>query len=193
MKQPLNNIQSSDLPNVINNNLGWNPDQVINLTIESSEFSEENLLSVMNRIGKKAQENGIIKINHVDLRKFGLGKHHKVDDRPYGGGPGMVLRPEPLAEAIRSVLTDDSYVILLSPQGKVLNSAKSQELSKKSHLILLCGHYEGVDERIIETFVDEEISIGDFVLTNGGPAAIILVEAVSRFVPMVLGHEDKIL
>lgn len=139
---------------------------------------------------KRAQESGIIEINHVDLRKFGLGKHNKVDDRPYGGGPGMVLRPEPLAEAIRSVLTDDSYVILLSPQGKVLNSAKSQELSKKSHLILLCGHYEGVDERIIEAFVDEEISIGDFVLTNGGPAAVILVETVSRFVPMVLGHEE---
>lgn len=139
---------------------------------------------------KKAQENNLLKINHIDLRKFGLGKHHKVDDRPYGGGPGMVLRPEPLAEAIRSVLTDESHVILLSPQGKVLNTSIGQRLATKSHLILICGHYEGVDERIIETFVDEEISIGDFVLTNGGPAAIILVETVSRFIPMVLGHEE---
>jgi tRNA (guanine37-N1)-methyltransferase len=139
---------------------------------------------------KKAQENHLLEINHIDLRKFGLGKHHKVDDRPYGGGPGMVLRPEPLAEAIRSVLTDDSYVILLSPQGRVLNTSISQSLAKKSHLILICGHYEGVDERIIETFVDEEISIGDFVLTNGGPAAIVLVEAVVRFIPSVLGHEE---
>ena len=139
---------------------------------------------------KKAQEKNLIKINHVDLRKFGLGKHHKVDDRPYGGGPGMVLRPEPLAEAIRSVLTEDSYVILMSPQGKVLNSQKSQDLAKKSHLIIICGHYEGVDERIIQSFVDEEVSIGDFILTNGGPAAIVLVEAVSRFVPLVLGHEE---
>ena len=139
---------------------------------------------------KRAQEKKLLEINHVDLRKFGLGKHHKVDDRPYGGGPGMVLRPEPLAEAIRTVLTEKSYVILLSPQGKVLNSAKSQSLAKVDHLILICGHYEGVDERIIEAFVDEEISIGDFVLTNGGPAAVVLVEAVSRFIPGVLGHEE---
>lgn len=139
---------------------------------------------------KNAQKNNLLSINHVDLRQYGLGKHKKVDDRPYGGGPGMVLRPEPLAEAIRSVWTEESYVILLSPQGKVLNSSMSQELAKQSHLILICGHYEGVDERIIETFVDTEISIGDFVLTNGGPAAIILVEAVSRFIPEVLGHEE---
>jgi tRNA (guanine37-N1)-methyltransferase len=139
---------------------------------------------------KRAQENNLLKINHVDLRKFGLGKHHKVDDRPYGGGPGMVLRPEPLAEAIRTVLTEESHVILLSPQGRVLNSPTSQTLAKKDHLILICGHYEGVDERIIEAFVDEEISIGDFVLTNGGPAAVVLVEAVSRFIPGVLGHEE---
>jgi tRNA (guanine37-N1)-methyltransferase len=139
---------------------------------------------------KKAQENQILSINHIDLREFGLGKHHKVDDRPYGGGPGMVLRPEPLAAAIRTVITDDSHVILLSPQGKLLNSAASQRLANYRHLVLICGHYEGVDERIIEAFVDEEISIGDFVLTNGGPAAVVLVEAVSRFIPGVLGHED---
>ncbi len=138
---------------------------------------------------KKAQEKGLITINHIDLRKFGLGRYNQVDDRPYGGGPGMVLKPEPLAEAIRTVLREDSHVVLLSPQGKVLNTEKSQTLAQKPHLILICGHYEGVDERIIDLFIDEEISIGDYVLTNGGPAAIVLVEAVSRFIPDVLGHE----
>jgi tRNA (guanine37-N1)-methyltransferase len=140
---------------------------------------------------KRAQEKGVIEINHVDIRQFGIGKHKKVDDRPYGGGPGMVLRPEPLASAIRSVLTPEAYVILLSPQGKVLCSEKSQELARHPHLILICGHYEGVDERIIQSLVDEEISIGDFVLTNGGPAAVVLVETVVRFVPDVIGHEES--
>ena len=140
---------------------------------------------------KKAQEKSLLEIRHVDLKDFGIGKHRKVDDRPYGGGPGMVLRPEPLAAAIRSVLREDSYVVLMSPQGKVLNTNKCQSLAKLNHLIIICGHYEGIDERIIEQFVDEEISIGDFVLTNGGPAAIVLVDAVSRFIPSVLGHEDS--
>ena len=104
----------------------------------------------------------------------------------------MVLCPEPVAKAIRSVRKPHSHVIYLSPQGKVLNAAKCQELAQKEHLILLCGHYEGVDERVLQKEIDEEISIGDYVLTNGCAPAIVLIDAVSRFVPGVIGHPDAV-
>lgn len=138
---------------------------------------------------KRAQEKGLLDLNLIDIRSFAKGKHAKVDDRPYGGGPGMVLMPEPVCEAIRSVKKDKSHVIYLSPQGEKLTAAKCQELSQKEHLVLLCGHYEGVDERALKE-VDEEISIGDYVLTNGCLAAIVLVDAMARFIPGVLGHEE---
>lgn len=139
---------------------------------------------------KKARESGLLEICLTDIRDFAEGKHKKVDDRPYGGGPGMVLMPKPLSEAIRSVKNDDSHVIYLSPQGKPLTAAICQRLAQKKHLVLVCGHYEGIDERVIENEIDEEISIGDYVLTNGCIAAIALVDAVSRFIPGVLGHEE---
>lgn len=141
-------------------------------------------------IVKRAIENKIIDIRLVDIRQFADNKFNRVDDRPYGGGPGMVLMPEPVAKAIQSVKTDKSHVVYLSPQGSVLTAQKSRELSKKEHLILLCGAYEGVDERVLQTEVDEEISIGDYVLTNGCLAAIVLVDAMVRFVPGVIGHEE---
>ncbi|MBI2743763.1 MAG: tRNA (guanosine(37)-N1)-methyltransferase TrmD [Chlamydiales bacterium] len=139
---------------------------------------------------KRAQEKELIEIEQVDIRDFAEDKHRKVDDRPFGGGPGMVLMPEPLTRAIRSRRGERARVILLSPQGKKLTAEKCQELAKEEHLILVCGHYEGVDERVIEKEIDEEISIGDYVLTNGCIAAIVLVDAISRFVPGVLGHEE---
>ncbi len=139
---------------------------------------------------KKAQEKGILEINLIDIRDFANNKHAKVDDRPYGGGPGMVLMPEPVCAAIRSVKQEESYVIYLSPQGKKLDAKKCEELSKKKHLIFLCGHYEGVDERALQKEVDEEISIGDYVLTNGCLAAIVVLDATVRFIPGVLGHEE---
>lgn len=140
---------------------------------------------------KRAKENKLIDVRLTNLRDFAEGKHRKVDDRPFGGGPGMVLKPEPVTKAIRSVRREDSKVIYLSPQGKPLNAQKSIELAKCPHLILLCGHYEGIDERIIEKEVDEEISIGDYVLTSGCIAAVVLVDAVIRFIPGVLGHEES--
>jgi tRNA (guanine37-N1)-methyltransferase len=139
---------------------------------------------------KKAREKGIVEINLIDIRSFANNKHAKVDDRPYGGGPGMVLMPEPVCGAIRSVKQEGSYVVYLSPQGAKLDAKRCQELAKKEHLILLCGHYEGVDERVVQKEVDEEISIGDYVLTNGCLAAIVLLDATVRFIPGVLGHED---
>jgi tRNA (guanine37-N1)-methyltransferase len=139
---------------------------------------------------KRAIEKGLIKIHLTNIRDYGEGKHRKVDDRPYGGGPGMVLMPGPTAQAIRSVRKEDSYVVYLSPQGKRLEAATCERLAKKRHLILVCGHYEGLDERVIEREVDEEISIGDYVLTNGCLASIVLVDATIRFIPGVLGHEE---
>ncbi len=139
---------------------------------------------------KRARENGLVTMNLVDIRDFAEGKHKKVDDRPYGGGPGMVLMPGPLSRAIRSVKGEASHVVYLSPQGKVLSAKVCERLATYDHLILVCGHYEGIDERVIETEIDEEISIGDYVLTNGCLASIVLVDAMVRFVPGVLGHED---
>lgn len=137
---------------------------------------------------KRAREKGLIEIRLVDIRNFADNRHRRVDDRPYGGGPGMVMMPQPVTSAIRQVKSSDSYVIYLSPQGKVLTAEKSRWLAKKSHLILLCGHYEGIDQRVLDREVDEEISIGDYVLTNGALAAIVLLDSVVRFVPGVLGH-----
>ncbi len=139
---------------------------------------------------KRAREAGLIEVNQVDIRDFSENKWRRVDDRPYGGGPGMVLCPEPVSKAIRSVKTEKSRVIYLSPQGSPLTASKCEELACVEHLVLLCGHYEGVDERVIRSDVDEEISIGDYVLTNGCVAAIVLVDAVIRFIPGVIGHPD---
>jgi tRNA (guanine37-N1)-methyltransferase len=140
---------------------------------------------------KRAKEAGLIDLRLIDIRDFAEGKHRKVDDRPYGGGPGMVLCPEPVVKAIRSVRTPTSRVIYLSPQGSLLNARKCEALSKCEHLILLCGHYEGIDARI-ESEIDEEISIGDYVLTSGCAAAVVLVDAMSRFIPGVIGHPDAV-
>lgn len=139
---------------------------------------------------KRAIEAGILEINHVNIRDFAENKWNRVDDRPYGGGPGMVLMAEPVARAIRSVKTPKAHAIYLSPQGNPLRADKCRELAQKEHLILLCGHYEGVDERVLESDIDEEISIGDYVLTNGCLAAIVLVDAVSRFIEGVIGHPE---
>ncbi len=142
---------------------------------------------------KRAKERGLIEINLVDIREFAENKHNRVDDRPYGGGPGMVMMPEPCRGAIRSVKKERSRVIFLSPKGKTLDAKKCAELAKEEHLILLCGHYEGIDQRVIDAEVDEEISIGPYVLTNGCLPAIVLVDGVARFVPEVLGHEEAAL
>lgn len=136
----------------------------------------------------QARKKGVLDIQCINIRDFADNRYHRVDDRPYGGGPGMVLMAQPVAQAIRSVKSDDSRVIYLSPQGAPLTAGKCRELAANKHLVLLCGHYEGVDERVLESDVDEEISIGDYVLTNGCLAAIVLIDAVVRFVPEVLGH-----
>jgi tRNA (guanine37-N1)-methyltransferase len=137
---------------------------------------------------KQARKKGLLEINLVDIRDFADNRYRRVDDRPYGGGPGMVLMPQPVSAAIRHVKDSKARVIYLSPQGTLLTAAKCRELAKEERLVLLCGHYEGIDQRVLDNEVDEEISIGDYVLTNGCLAAIVLLDAVIRFIPGVLGH-----
>ncbi len=137
----------------------------------------------------QARKKGILDIRLTNIRDFAEGRHQRVDDRCYGGGPGMVLMAPPVSRAIRSVKKPESHVVYLSPQGKVLTAAKCRELATKSHLVLLCGHYEGLDQRVIDSEVDEEISIGDYVLTNGCLAAIVVLDALVRFVPGVIGND----
>lgn len=140
----------------------------------------------------KAIEKNIIDINLVNIRDFSKDKHNKVDDTPYGGGAGMVIRPDVVYDAYNSVKSADAKVIYLSPQGKVLNQNKVKELSKEKHLILLCGHYEGIDQRVIDEIVDEEISIGDYVLTGGELPSMVLIDSISRYVEGVLNKESII-
>ena len=138
---------------------------------------------------KRAQEAGLVQIRCVNLRDFATGAHLTTDDRPYGGGPGMVMKPEPVFKAVDALRRPESKVILMTPQGEPFKQATAMALSKEAHLIILCGHYEGVDERIREALADLEISIGDYVLTNGVISAAIVVDAVVRLLPGALGGE----
>lgn len=139
----------------------------------------------------KAIEDEFLELDCLNIRDFSKNKHKKVDDYPYGGGPGMVMTPDPIFEAVNSVVKQTTRVIYLSPQGKKLNQDLVNELSKEDHLVLLCGHYEGIDNRIIENIVDEEISIGDFVLTGGEIPAMVLIDSITRVLPGVLNCEKS--
>jgi len=140
---------------------------------------------------KRARDRELIEIQLTNLRDFTHDKHRSVDDRPYGGGAGMVMKPEPLFEAVEALRTEQSHVIMMSPQGNRFTQQKAQQLRNSQHLILICGHYEGFDERIRERLVDEEISIGDYVLTSGMLPAMVITDAVVRLLPGVLGCADS--
>lgn len=139
----------------------------------------------------RAIEKNIININLINIRDFSKDKHKKVDDTPYGGGAGMVMKPDVVYSAYNSIKDKNARVIYMSPQGKTLNQEKVEELSKEEHLVILCGHYEGIDQRVLDKIVDEEISIGDYVLTGGELPAMVLIDSVSRYVEGVL-KEDSI-
>ncbi len=143
---------------------------------------------------RRAIGKGQIDTNIVNVRDFATDTHQMTDDRPFGGGEGMVMKPEPLAEAVKSrkSLNASSKVILLSPQGRRYNQDIARELAQEKHLILVCGRYEGVDERFLNSYVDEEISLGDFILTGGELAAMIVVDSVTRLLPGVLGCSDSV-
>ncbi len=142
----------------------------------------------------RAKKNGLIEINCIQIRDFTHDKHRQVDDYPYGGGRGMVMQPQPIYEAYQSIcdkLDYKPYTIYLSPQGKTFRQSTAKRLAKKEHIVLLCGHYEGVDQRILDEIVDAEVSIGDYVLTGGEIACMAVVDAVSRLVPGVLKDEES--
>lgn len=140
---------------------------------------------------KRARERELLKIVLHNIRDYAEDKHRTTDDRPFGGGPGMVMKVEPIVRCVEAIKREESRVILLTPQGKRLDQSILQRLSGEKHLILICGHYEGVDDRVRQLVVNEEISIGDYVLTNGALAAMVLVDGVARLLPGVLGHEDS--
>lgn len=138
----------------------------------------------------RAIENKVIDINLINIRDFSKDKHKKVDDTPYGGGAGMIIKPDVVYDAYKSVYESTAKAIYLTPQGQTLNQNKVQELSKEEHLILICGHYEGIDQRVIDEIAPEEISIGDYVLTGGELPAMVLIDSVARYIEGVLSEES---
>ena len=146
-------------------------------------------------IMKRAQESGALDLRIHNLRDWTSDKHHVVDDAPFGGGQGMVMKPEPIFKAVEELKSkienQGSRIVLMSPTGRRFDQQTATEFSCESHLIIICGHYEGVDHRVIEHLVDAEISIGDYVLTNGAIAAVVFVDAIVRLLPGVLGHEQS--
>lgn len=139
----------------------------------------------------RAIEDGHISISYTNIRDFANNKHNKVDDYPFGGGPGMVMKVEPIYEALQSVKKENSRIIYLSPKGKVYNQKLANELSKEEHIVLLCGHYEGIDQRVIDNYISEEISIGDYVLTGGELASMVIIDSIARLIPGVLSTEES--
>ena len=140
----------------------------------------------------RAVAQGLVEVRLHNLRDFATGRHQVVDDYTFGGGPGMVLKPEPIFAAVESLREADTRVVLMSPQGRIFRQSIAQELSHLNHLMLLCGHYEGEDERVREHLVDDELSIGDYVLTGGELAAMVVCDAVARLIPGVLGGEKSV-
>lgn len=139
----------------------------------------------------RAIEKDIVDISSTDIREFSKDKHKKVDDYPYGGGPGMVMGPQPIDDCLDHIETTNTHVVYMSPRGQVLDQNKAKALSQKSHIAIICGHYEGIDQRIIDTRVDEEISIGDYILTGGELAAMVVVDSVVRLLDGALGNDQS--
>jgi len=140
---------------------------------------------------RRARERGLLDLRLHNLRDWTHDRHRTVDDRPFGGGPGMLLKPEPIFECVESVLTEKSRVILMTPQGRLLHQEIVKELAQENHLIIICGSYEEVDQRVRDAIVDDEISIGDYVLTNGALPAMVLTDSVVRLIPGVLGDAES--
>jgi tRNA (guanine37-N1)-methyltransferase len=138
---------------------------------------------------KRAREAGLLDLKIHNLRDYAHDRHRTVDDRPFGGGPGMLLKPEPIFEAVEELAGEATTVVLLSPSGRTFNQAVAAELAQASHLLLVSGHYEGFDERVRQELADDELSIGDYVLTNGALPAMVIIDAVTRLLPGALGHE----
>ena len=163
---------------------------IFNIVTLFTDFFESPLHSGL--LGK-AVESGLISVNVVDLRDYSEGNYRRCDDYPYGGGAGMVLKPEPLFKALDDLKRDDSQVVLTSPAGKVFSQTIAEDLARHREICLVCGHYEGVDQRVIDKYVDCEISVGDYVLSGGEYAALVIVDAVSRLVPGFMSNEESLM
>jgi tRNA (guanine37-N1)-methyltransferase len=148
-------------------------------------YLEESMLG-------RAIKHGLLSVNVRDIREWAKGKHKITDDRPFGGGAGMVMKPEPLFAAIESVKRENSTVIYMAPDGEKLTQALAKELSTEQHIVLLSGHYEGIDQRVRDCLVDREVSIGDYILTNGTIAACVVIDALARYIPGFLGEEKSL-
>jgi tRNA (guanine37-N1)-methyltransferase len=140
---------------------------------------------------KRARESGLLDLKIHNLRDYAHDRHRTVDDRPFGGGPGMLFKPEPIFEAVEGLARDNTRVILLSPAGRTFNQAIARELAQAEHLLMISGHYEGFDERVREQLADDELSIGDYVLTNGGLPVMVIIDTVTRLLPGVLGDDES--
>jgi len=140
---------------------------------------------------KRAREKGLADTEAVDLRNWATGKHRTTDDAPYGGGPGMVMKIEPIHRALQELRSEGTKVVLMTPQGRKFSQPIAEEYAKEKHVIIICGHYEGVDQRVADHLVDDEISIGDYVLTNGALAALVVTDAIVRLIPGVLGDAQS--
>jgi len=140
---------------------------------------------------KRARQAGLLELQLYNLREWAYDRHKTVDDRPFGGGPGMLLKPEPIFEAVERLSREETRVVLMSPAGRTFNQEIARELAVEKHLLVVTGHYEGFDERVREHLADDELSIGDYVLTNGALPAMVLVDAVARLIPGVLGDEES--
>ncbi len=147
-------------------------------------FLEESML-------KRAQAKGAVRVRMINLRDFAAGKHQVTDDRPFGGGPGMVMKPEPLFAAVEAVRRPESRVIMMTPQGRLFSQGEAERLAQASHLVFICGHYEGIDERVRTALATDELSIGDYVLTNGVLPAAVVIDATVRLLPGVLGAGES--
>jgi len=140
---------------------------------------------------KRARSTGLLDLRVHNLRDYTHDRHRTVDDKPFGGGPGMVLKPEPIFEAVERLAGDKTLVILTTPAGRTFDQSVARELAQREHLLLICGSYEGVDERVLEALVDDELSVGDYVLTNGGMPAMLIIDAVTRLLPGALGDDES--
>ncbi len=158
------------------------------LTIFPDFFTSPLKYGILSR----AIESGAVEVEIFNLRDFTGDLHRSVDDRPFGGGAGMIMKIEPIHRALSGIKTPSSHTVLLSASGKLFHQKKARELSQKEHIVLICGRYEGVDERVAEHLADEEISVGDYVLSGGEPAALIVMDAVSRLIPGVVGKEESL-
>lgn len=157
------------------------------LTLFPEMFAPVTGSSILGRAGEK----GILDFNIINIRDFSRDKHNKADDTPYGGGVGMVMFCQPIFDALRSIKAEGKKIIYMSPRGKVLDRSKIEELTRLDEMVILCGHYEGVDQRVLDYWNMEEVSIGDYILTGGELAAMVMIDAVSRFVPDVLGTRES--